>query len=97
MKPWALAASALMLSGAAASAEPCGKDFKSFWDRLERNAYKGVPPERLAALSRMALAAYDACLAGDRREASVLFRRLALLHDERDRSTGPYNPNLPSR
>jgi hypothetical protein len=97
VRPWALAAVAVIVSGAAARAEPCGRDFKSFWDKLEQGSYQGLSPERLAALSRMALAAYDACLAGDGREALLLFGKLALLQDERDRSTGPYNPNLPSR
>jgi hypothetical protein len=78
-------------------AADCGGQYKRFWDMLEHTNYAGLSPEQLAALSRMALRAYDACLAGDGREAQMLFGRLALLHEERDRSTGPYNPNLPTR
>ena len=97
MKAWALAAVAVTVLANPAAAEHCGKDFKSFWDKLERRNYAGISPEQLAGMSRMALRAYDACQAGDQREAKTLFERLALLHDERDRSTGPYNRNLPSR
>jgi hypothetical protein len=45
----------------------------------------------------MALRAYDACEAGDRREANALFERLAVLDGQRDKSTGPFNPNMPSQ
>ena len=97
MKAWALAALAVTVLANPVAAEHCGTDFKGFWDKLERKNYAGISAEQLAGISRMALRAYDACQAGDQREAKALFERLALLHDERDRSTGPYNPNLPSR
>lgn len=97
MRPFAVAVIAVTFLASPAAAEHCAKDFKSFWDKLERNNYAGISPAQLAGTSRMALRAYDACQAGDEREAKALFERLALLHDERDRSTGPYNPNLPSR
>ncbi len=97
MRPFALAVIAVTFLASPAAAEHCGTDFKSFWDKLERNNYAGISPAQLAGVSRMALRAYDACQAGDQREAKALFERLVLLHDERDKSTGPYNPNLPSR
>ena len=97
MKAFAVAVIAATVLAGPAAAEHCAKDFKSFWDKLERNNYAEISPAQLAGMSRMALRAYDACQAGDEREAKALFERLALLHDERDKSTGPYNPNLPSR
>jgi hypothetical protein len=75
----------------------CGTDLKSFWDKLEHRKYTGLSPAQLAALSRMALLAYDACLAGDQREAQRLFGKLAFLDGQRDQSTGPFNPNSPTR
>jgi hypothetical protein len=96
MKTLAIAIAVVTLLWGPARAD-CGADLKSFWDRLEQTNYAGLSPEQLAALSRMALRAYDACIAGDGREARMLFGKLALLYDERDRSTGPYNPNQPTR
>ena len=97
MKAFGLAVIAVTFLASPAAAEHCGNDFKGFWDKLERDRYASVSPEQLAGISRMALRAYDACQGGDEREAKALFGKLALLHGERDRSTGPYNPNLPSR
>ena len=86
---------ALMSLASTARADECGQNFKSFWAKLEHKNYQGISAERLAGMSRMALRAYDACEAGDRREANVLFERLAALDGQRDQSTGPFNPNMP--
>lgn len=86
---------ALMSLAGSAAANECGQNFKSFWDKLEHKNYQGISPEQLAGTSRMALRAYDACQAGDRREANALFERLAVLEGQRDKSTGPFNPNMP--
>ena len=54
----------------------CGKAYKGFWDKLEREKYAKISPEQLAGVSRMALRAYDACQAGDELDAKALFERL---------------------
>ncbi len=54
----------------------CGKAYKGFWDKLEREKYSKISPEQLAGVSRMALRAYDACQAGDDQDARALFERL---------------------
>ena len=54
----------------------CGKAYKGFWDKLERDKYAKISPEQLAGVSRMALRAYDACQAGDDLDAKALFEKL---------------------
>jgi hypothetical protein len=54
----------------------CGKAYKGFWEKLEREKYAKITPEQLAGVSRMALRAYDACQAGDEQDAKELFERL---------------------
>ena len=54
----------------------CGKAYKGFWEKLEREKYSQITPEQLAGVSRMALRAYDACQAGDDLDARALFERL---------------------
>ncbi len=54
----------------------CGKAYKGFWDKIEREKYAKISPEQLAGVSRMALRAYDACQAGDELDAKALFERL---------------------
>ena len=89
---------AIIVSASSASAEvnaDCGKTYKSFWEGLEHQRIATLSAEQLAAISRMALDAYDTCQAGDEREAKALFTRIALWDGRRDQSTGPFNPNLP--
>ena len=54
----------------------CGKAYKGFWDKLERDRYAKMTPEQLADVSRVALRAYDACQAGDELDAKALFDKL---------------------
>ena len=54
----------------------CGKAYKGFWEKLDREKYAKISPEQLAGVSRMALRAYDACQAGDEQDARALFERL---------------------
>jgi hypothetical protein len=54
----------------------CGKAYKGFWEKLDREKYSKISPEQLAGVSRMALRAYDACQAGDDQDARALFERL---------------------
>jgi hypothetical protein len=75
----------------------CGQEYKNFWEGLERDRFARLSAEQLAGISRMALYAYDACQAGDEREAKALFARIALWDGHPDQSTGPFNPNLPDR
>ena len=70
---------ALGLMAGAVSAQDkldCGKAYKGFWDKLEREKYAKISPEQLAGVSRLALRAYDACQAGDEQDAKALFERL---------------------
>ena len=67
----------LMTGGVSAQGKmDCGKAYKGFWDKLERDKYAKISPEQLAGVSRMALRAYDACQAGDDLDAKALFERL---------------------
>ena len=89
---------AIIVSASSASGEvntDCGKTYKSFWEGFEHERMATLSAEQLAAISRMALEAYDTCQAGDEREAKALFTRIALRDGSRDQSTGPFNPNLP--
>jgi hypothetical protein len=73
---------ALGLVAGAVSAQgkmDCGKAYKGFWDKLEREKYAKLSAEQLAGISRMALRAYDACQAGDEQDAKSLFERLERL------------------
>ena len=54
----------------------CGKAYKGFWDKLDRERYAKIAPEQLAGVSRLALRAFDACQAGDELDAKALFERL---------------------
>ena len=57
----------------------CGKAYKGFWDKLDREKYAKISAEQLAGISRLALRAYDACQAGDDADAKELFDRLERL------------------
>jgi hypothetical protein len=75
----ALALAVLAAPGGFAIAQgkmDCGKAYKGFWDKIEREKYAKISPEQLAGVSRMALRAYDACQAGDELDARALFDKL---------------------
>jgi len=72
----------LAVSAGAAAPQPnfdCGKAYKDFWEKLERETYSKIPPEQLVVLSRRALRIYDACQTGDVEDAKGLFERLVRL------------------
>ena len=52
-----------LFAGAASAQDKldCGKAYKGFWDKIEREKYAKISPEQLAGVSRLALRAYDAC------------------------------------
>jgi hypothetical protein len=54
----------------------CGKLYKNFWQTRDAESYARISSEQLAGISRMALRAYDACLAGDEQDAKGLLARL---------------------
>ncbi len=61
------------LSGAAMAAN-CAKDYKDFWDTLDREKFAKMSAEHL---SRTALRGYEACTAGDERfTADNFFKKL---------------------
>ena len=62
---------------APAMAADCAKDYKSFWENLDRSRYAKMSAEQIADLSRTALRGYDACTAGDERfTAQNFFKKL---------------------
>ena len=68
------------LSGPALAVD-CAKDYKAFWDNLDRAKSAKLSPEQFADLSRTALRGYDACKAGDQRfAADSFFRKLDSEH-----------------
>jgi hypothetical protein len=54
----------------------CGKLYKNYWQTRDAESYARISSEQLAGISRMALRAYDACLAGDEQDAKALLARL---------------------
>jgi hypothetical protein len=72
-----LLALGLMVGPVAAQGKmDCGKAYKGFWEKLEREKYAKISADQLAGISRLALRAYDACQAGDDADAKELFDRL---------------------
>ena len=77
MKRLILAAVAAAALSAPALAADCAKDYKSFWENLDRSKYAKMSAEQIADLSRTALRGYDACTAGDERfTAQNFFKKL---------------------
>jgi len=56
----------------------CGRLFKVFWERLDREKLANMSGDQLASVSRLAVRAYDVCQAGDEIEAKELFDRLGV-------------------
>jgi hypothetical protein len=76
MKGCALAIIAIGALSAPAMAANCAKDYKDFWDNLDREKSAKMSAEQFADLSRTALRGYDACTAGDERfTATNLFNK----------------------
>lgn len=73
MKRFALAFVAAAALSAPALAADCAKDYKAFWDNLDRSRMAKMSPEQFADLSRTALRGYEACSAGDERFTSENF------------------------
>lgn len=73
MKRFALAVVAVAALSAPAMAADCAKDYKAFWDNLDRAKSAKMSPEQFADLSRTTLRGYDACSAGDQRFTSESF------------------------
>ena len=77
MKRFALAVLAVATLSAPAMAADCAKDYKAFWDNLDRGRFAKMSPEQFADLSRTTLRGYDACTAGDQRfTAESFFKKL---------------------
>jgi opacity protein-like surface antigen len=85
-----VAAAALTSSAMAAD---CAKDYKDFWENLDRSRFAKMSAQQIAALSRAALRAYDTCQAGDEQGAKAIFAKLP--NWDREGGPGPNNPNLP--
>jgi opacity protein-like surface antigen len=67
MKRFLLAAVAAAAFTAPAMAADCAKDYKDFWQSLDREKFAKMSAEQIADLSRTALRGYDSCTAGDER------------------------------
>ena len=93
MKRLILAAAVAAALSAPAMAADCAKDYKDFWEKLDRSSFAKMSAEQIAGLSRRALRAYDTCLAGDEREAKALFAKLPNWDSEG--GPGPVNPYIP--
>ena len=62
---------------APAMAANCAKDYKDFWESLDREKFAKMSSEQIADLSRTALRGFDACTAGDERfTADNFFKKL---------------------
>ena len=58
-------------------ARSCAKDYKDFWQNLDRQKFAKMSAEQIADLSRTALRGFDACTAGDERfTADNVFKKL---------------------
>jgi hypothetical protein len=58
-------------------AAACAKNYKDFWDNLDRQKSAKMSAEQFADLSRTALRGYDSCTAGDERfSATTFWKRL---------------------
>ena len=79
MKRFVLAIIAVGALSAPAMAANCAKDYKDFWQNLDRERFAKKSAEQIADLSRTALRGYDACSAGDERfTADNFFKQLDL-------------------
>jgi hypothetical protein len=77
MKRFALAIVAVGVLSAPAMAANCAKDYKDFWQGLDREKFAKMSSEQIADLSRTALRGFDACTAGDERfTADNFFKKL---------------------
>jgi hypothetical protein len=54
----------------------CGRLFKEFWEKLDREKFTNISGHQLASVTRLAVRAYDACQTRDEFEAKELFDRL---------------------
>jgi anti-sigma-K factor RskA len=55
----------------------CGRLYKEFWERFDRQTLARMTADQLADVSRLALRAHDACAAGDEQNAATMFDRLS--------------------
>jgi opacity protein-like surface antigen len=77
MKRLILAAVAAAALSAPAMAANCAKDYKDFWQSLDREKFAKMSAEQIADLSRTAVRGFDACTAGDERfTADNFFKKL---------------------
>ena len=78
MKRFAFAVLALAALSIPASADSvsCAKDYKGFWDGLNKGPAKDLTAEQHAMVSRQALRAFDSCTAGDEAGSKSIFTRL---------------------
>ena len=77
MKRFLFAVFATAVLSAPASAADCAKDYKDFWNNIDREAFSRLTPEQMVDLNRTTLRVYDSCTAGDERfTAGSFFQQL---------------------
>ena len=81
MRRLTLAVLAVAAFSAPAFAADCAKDYKEFWNTLDREAFAKLSGEQMAELARTTLRGYDSCTAGDERfSATDFYRKLDAEH-----------------
>lgn len=81
MRRFTLAVLAVAAFSAPAFAADCAKDYKEFWNTLDREAFAKLSGEQMAELARTTLRGYDSCTAGDERfSATDFYRKLDAEH-----------------
>jgi len=64
-----------------ALAADCAKDYKQFWNSIDRDAFARLSPEQMVDLNRTTLRVYDSCTSGDERfTAGDFYRQLDASH-----------------
>jgi hypothetical protein len=64
------------VSAVAQTKVDCSRQYKDFWEKMDREKFAKISAEQFASVSRLALRAYDACQAGDDMDAKTQFDRL---------------------
>jgi hypothetical protein len=96
MKRFTFAVFALAIFSAPAFAADCAKDYKEFWDTIDREQFAKLSGEQISDLVRTTLRGYDACTAGDERfSATNFYKQLDAAHYSKSSeifSSGAFDP-----
>ena len=73
MKRFVLTALAVAALSAPAFAADCAKDYKEFWNTIDREQFGKLSGEQVADLVRTSLRIYNSCTSGDERFSATNF------------------------